>query len=624
MKLRNIILLIVVLTTGLTSLFAQNSDRGFSCGHSEMQKKIWDNNPGAIVEYENAIRNLTKYELDKDKKRTTKKYIIPIVFHILHENGTENISDLQVLDQIKILNRDFNKLNEDTATIHPDFKDIVANCNFEFRLATKDPQGNCTNGINHYYSSLTNNAGENSKINQWNRAEYLNVWVVKSIGKSGVAGYAFFPISAHGENYKSDGILIKNEYIGSIGTSSAYRSRALTHEIGHYLGLPHVWGFNNDPEEECGDDGISDTPITMGYSSCPSPAKKSNSNNSKTACIESTVFDYSFDSITTNSGKIDITTPNPYTKVTQFPAKANNLSLNSTANKVFAFNNWPTGGKNNDTLSTSQTGKIDPSKYYEIKLLASKGNLMNADAISFKLSRNNIGVKNIAIKSSIDTFKNNLPFTFTKKINPTANIDFSYDSIKCKSQLKTAPVLSSNFSKGGFFTADKNVTIDSLTGEVDLVNIQPGKYTITYAIPSTNLTPAIFKTNNLVVIAEQMSKISYSKTDFCQSGSIKPSVQGFYGGTFTSSDNLKINPISGEIDLVQSLPGYYKITYTVIDENKCVTENNTHIKVSPNKLKSTAFSYKIFCKSQDTISPIRTDSFAIGGIFSANKKDFNY
>ena len=620
MKLRNIILLIVVLTTGLTSLFAQNSDRGFSCGHSEMQKKVWGNNPGAFAEYENIIRNLSHFEFDKNQKRSTKKYIIPIVFHILHENGSENISDEQVLDQIKILNRDFNKLNEDTATIHPDFKDIVANCNFEFRLATKDPQGNCTNGINHYYSNLTNNAGENSKINQWNRSEYLNVWVVKSIGKSGVAGYAFFPISAHGENYKSDGILIKHEYIGSIGTSTAYRSRALTHEIGHYLGLPHVWGFNNDPEEECGDDGISDTPITMGYKTCPTPAEKSNSNNSKTACIESTIFDYSFDSVTTNSGKFDITKPIEYTKVTQFPVQANNLSQNSTLNKVFAFSNWPQGGKNNDTLSSSQSGKIDFSKYYEIKLLASKGNLMNVDAVSFKVGRNESGVKNIAIKSSIDSFKDNIPFTFSKKMNPTANIDFRYDTIRCKTLSKITPILSENFSKGGFFIADKNIALDSLTGEINLSKIQPGQYTITYTIPSTNLTPIAVKSTNFIVVAEQLTQINYSKTDFCQAGTIKPSVQGFYGGTFSAPNDIKINPISGEVDLTQSLPGYYKITYTVNDQNNCVTENNTYIRVSPSKIKSTSFKYNTFCKSQDTISPNKADTFALGGIFSANKK----
>ena len=37
-------------------------------------------------------------------------YTIPVVFHILHKGGAENISDAQVIDAIDILSRDFNKL----------------------------------------------------------------------------------------------------------------------------------------------------------------------------------------------------------------------------------------------------------------------------------------------------------------------------------------------------------------------------------------------------------------------------------------------------------------------------------------------------------------------------------
>ena len=634
MKLRNIILLIVVLTTGLTSLFAQNSDQGFSCGHSEMQKKIWENNPDAYKNYENIIKNLNNFEKQVDYKRGSKKYIIPIVFHILHENGIENISDEQVLDQVKILNRDFNKLNGDTATVHPFFKDIVANCNFEFRLATLDPYGNCTNGINHYYSSLTNNAGENSKINQWNRAEYLNVWVVKSIGKSGVAGYAFFPFSAQGENYKSDGILIKHEYIGSIGTSSAYKSRALTHEIGHYLGLPHVWGINNDPESFvkdkngnfvkdiygnlmliCGDDGISDTPITAGHKSCPKP-----SNNTLTSCVDTVIFSYDFNGVTTKSGEQDTADRILNYPVTKFPLKANNLSKNSTKNQVFAFNQWGTGGSNKDTLTSLQTGNLDKTKYYEIKLLPNNGKLMNLDTISFKLTRNNNGIKNLVVRSNIDTFKNNLPILFSKQIKPTADITFRYDTVRCKIKTSILPNLKQNFTLGGYFTGDKNLVIDSTSGKIDLLKIQPGIYKVTYTLPNTTLTPTFTYTNSIVIVAEQPSKISYPKSDFCKVGTVKPSVQGFYGGKFSSDNGLTIDSTSGVINLEKSAPGYYKISYKVADDNNCLTENITNITIAANKIKSTKFNYGAFCKSQDSLLPIKADTFALGGKFTSNKK----
>ena len=76
-------------------------------------------------------------------------YIIPVVFHVIHENGPENISDAQILDQIRILNRDYS--NPDTNIITDSFRSIVADCDIEFRLATKDPQGNCTKGIVQFH-----------------------------------------------------------------------------------------------------------------------------------------------------------------------------------------------------------------------------------------------------------------------------------------------------------------------------------------------------------------------------------------------------------------------------------------------------------------------------------------
>ena len=411
MKLRNIFMLIVVLTAGFTSIFAQETETGFSCGHSEMQQKYWKENPQAKLDYENILKNLTNFEFELDKKRGTKKYIIPIVFHILHENGLENISDAQVFDQIKILNRDYNKLNADTADVQPEFKEIIANCNFEFRLAQKDPKGNCTNGINHYFTSLTNNAGEESKINQWNRAQYLNVWVVKTIGMSGVAGYALFPTGAQGANFKADGVIILHNYIGSIGTASPYRSRALTHEIGHYFGLPHVWGNTNDPEVGCGDDGISDTPMTKGHKSCT----KSSIGNNQT-CSTDIFFQYKMDSVKVNSGTTD---PTPLSKIdsaTFTSFKANGVSANSTIAKAFSFSSWPLGGVNKDTTYANQTGTLDPTKYYEFSISPKKNGLLTIDQLKLKTFRDTNGIKSFVVKSSVDNYTANLPITVSNLV----------------------------------------------------------------------------------------------------------------------------------------------------------------------------------------------------------------
>ncbi|HNB81325.1 MAG TPA: hypothetical protein PLP14_04455, partial [Chitinophagaceae bacterium] len=47
------------------------------------------------------------------------KYIIPIVFHIIHNYGPENITDEQIHDAVRILNEDYQKKNPDTASVIP-------------------------------------------------------------------------------------------------------------------------------------------------------------------------------------------------------------------------------------------------------------------------------------------------------------------------------------------------------------------------------------------------------------------------------------------------------------------------------------------------------------------------
>lgn len=450
MKLRNIIMLIVVLTTGFTSLFAQTIDQGFSCGHSELQEKYWKENPNSYVEFQKMLIGFKNHENENNPKRGTKKYIIPVVFHILHENGVENISDAQVKDQMEILNRDYNKLNADTANVQPEFKNLIANCNFEFRLATKDPQGNCTNGINHYYTNLTNNAGDTSKINQWNRANYLNVWVVKSIGKQGVAGNAYQPVGVLGSRFIYDGILIIHSYIGSIGTGSPYRSRALTHEIGHYFGLDHVWG-GGDPEVNCGDDGVSDTPKTKGHASC---VKSSLSN--KQTCVTSLSFLYALDSVKTTSGLID---PSPLVitdSATFSPFKAVGTSSNSFINKAFAFSNWSTGGKDKDSTFANQTGDINLNKYYEFSVTPKKNGLLSIDQLKFKTFRDSNGIKSIAVRSSIDNYTSNLSISSSNsQITRIINNQIYIKSDTTKSFFATIKTSSKDFQD---LTTNEKVT----------------------------------------------------------------------------------------------------------------------------------------------------------------------
>lgn len=261
-------ILATVLVAGVsTKSWAQE---GFRCGHDEYMKQLWAEYPEMKEDYKKLFENSKKVVNDGFQSKTI--FTIPVVFHIIHENGAENISDAQVYDQMEVLNRDFALLNTDIANAVAGFDTVAGNAGIQFKLAALDPWGNCTNGIEHIYSHETNNGDDYSKLHQWPRARYLNVWVVKKM-RDGVAGYAYYPTGADGANFFADGVIILHQYIGRIGTGQESWSRALTHEIGHWLALPHVWGDNNDPGVACGDDGIEDTPVTKGFKICPTPAQ---------------------------------------------------------------------------------------------------------------------------------------------------------------------------------------------------------------------------------------------------------------------------------------------------------------------------------------------------------------
>jgi len=242
---------------------------GFTCLANDGMEHHWATVPGALEAAMRAKAELDRHTAGFVRERDGDPYIVSVVVHIIHNNGTENISDAQVEDAIRVLNEDFNLMNPDRGNVRPAFLDLVADVGIEFRLARKDPQGNCTNGITRTVSRLTY-AGDNGMVQlvQWPRDRYLNVWVAASA--NGAAGYSYYPASVNAWPER-DGIVMLHTYMGSIGTSEPYRSRVLAHEVGHWLNLKHCWGDSNEAglESNCGDDDdVADTPLTKGWTSC--------------------------------------------------------------------------------------------------------------------------------------------------------------------------------------------------------------------------------------------------------------------------------------------------------------------------------------------------------------------
>lgn len=241
-----------------------------------MQEALFEANPELKIEAEAArlkLEDFTRAFALSPRQKDGDPIIIPVVFHIIHNNGTENISDEQVRDCIRVLTEDFNAGNPELASVNPTFQGIIGNVGVEFRLAQLDPDGNCTNGIVREESILTNSGGENLKIVSpiWDRQSYMNVWVCRTIA-SGAAGYTFNPFSMSGASGdETDGIVVRSDYVGAIGTSNPGRSHTMSHEVGHWVNLAHTWGPTNEPgvETNCEiDDFVLDTPNTMGAFGC--------------------------------------------------------------------------------------------------------------------------------------------------------------------------------------------------------------------------------------------------------------------------------------------------------------------------------------------------------------------
>jgi hypothetical protein len=192
---------------------------------------------------------------------------IPVVVHVLYRAEADNISDAQITSQIDVLNRDFNNENRDIANVPGAFQDAIGNPRVSFHLATRTSAGTPTNGITRTRVSVaefgTDDAMKRSAtggVDAWDPRIYLNMWVCRLGG--GILGYAQFP---DGGDLETDGVVINTMALGVGGTAEAPfdLGRTATHEIGHYLGLFHIWG--NSPFPNCSDsDEIADTPNQLG------------------------------------------------------------------------------------------------------------------------------------------------------------------------------------------------------------------------------------------------------------------------------------------------------------------------------------------------------------------------
>lgn len=214
-------------------------------------------------------------------KTNTILYTIPVVVHVIYASQYDNISKAQIEDALRILNEDYQRLNPDASQTRTQFQGVAADLQIEFKLAKKDPNGNCTDGITRTPNSAASlSGGESAKVVKWTRSKYLNIWVTRNVagttpqdpGGGYTLGYSFMP----GTGGSGDGVIIRHDEMGTIGTAGNgnHSGRTLSHEVGHYLALHHPFA----PSRNQSGNNAAD-PCSRNHSFNPTPTNLSGFEN---------------------------------------------------------------------------------------------------------------------------------------------------------------------------------------------------------------------------------------------------------------------------------------------------------------------------------------------------------
>lgn len=288
-----------------TICFSQNIEIP-RCMSTHYIDYVEQQHPGYSATVEQAFQEARTLE-----QKSLGPHTIPVVVHIVHNNAAQNIHDSVVYNQIAILNENFNRLNADTINMRSDFDPVKGNPQVQFILAQIDPLGNPTNGITRTATSTTSFGslaligGDFSDLEKvkstadgghdpWDQSRYLNIWVcnmsVNFFGNeiTALLGYATPPSGL--PNWPpgstagmSDGVVIQYQAFGSNNPNPLdpgsgpieVLGKTTVHEVGHYLGLRHIWGDGDCTAQ----DGIDDTPNADAQSS-------SDCDTTKNTCVD--------------------------------------------------------------------------------------------------------------------------------------------------------------------------------------------------------------------------------------------------------------------------------------------------------------------------------------------------
>ena len=275
------LIFLIIICCACVNVHAQELPAPKGCGYDHYVHYLDQTFPG----FKAVADQVFQHNASSLDFRDPELYTIQVVVHMVYQNESQNLPDSLIEKVIGNLSMDYRRLNADAYQVRSEFADVVGDPFIEFDLrGIERQQTDATFELDILGGSLPDNVKVTAQggSDAWDTEQYLNIWVCNIEG-GGLLGYAYppaglshWPQGANAPSANLDGVVIHYEVFRNTGTYTAsgllgmdeitipVRGRTITHEVGHYLGLRHIWGDGllsilGIPDCDA-DDGVNDTP----------------------------------------------------------------------------------------------------------------------------------------------------------------------------------------------------------------------------------------------------------------------------------------------------------------------------------------------------------------------------